>query len=164
MKRNIRYYQVITFAGAIIMLLIVVGLILATYALPQLSSIVPLFSLAMEYHFLLMIVAVIIAIVFGFVWARMLTNELNDQSVQTESLTEIVMKFLSSEERLILTHLAQKGGICRQQEFAYLNSMGRVKAMRTVQKLSQKGIISVEPHGKQRTIKLLVDIGVKRAQ
>jgi uncharacterized membrane protein len=164
MKRNIKFYRTTTLLALVVSLAIVVLLVLAAYAYPQLADLIPLFSYAIHFHFALMIVAILLSITFGFMWARILNNELETQTEQTQNLGDVVMQFLSFEERAILQHLSQKGGTCKQQEFAYLLEMGRVKAMRTVQKLSQKGIISVEPHGKQRIIKLLVDIGVKKTQ
>ncbi|HLP79325.1 MAG TPA: hypothetical protein VK158_01715 [Acidobacteriota bacterium] len=158
MKRNIKFYRTTTLVALVVSLVIVVLLVLAAYAYPQLADSVPFFSYAVHFHFALMVIAILLSIIFGFVWARILTNELEVQTAQTQTLGDVVLQFLSVEERAILQHLTKKGGSCLQQEFAYLNNMGRVKAMRTVQKLAQRGIISVHPHGKQRQIKLLFEI------
>jgi uncharacterized membrane protein len=157
MKRKIKFYRTTTLIALVVSLGIVVLLVLAAYAYPELADSVPLFSYAIHFHFALMVVAILLSITFGFMWARVLTNELETQTEQTQNLGDVVMQFLSAEERAILKHLSQKGGTCRQQEFAYLLEMGRVKAMRTVQKLSNKRIVRVEPHGKQRIVTLLLD-------
>lgn len=157
MIRNIKFYRTTTLLALVISLAIVVLLVLAAYAYPQLADSIPLFSYAIHFHFVLMVIAILLSIVFGFMWARILTNELEVQTKQSQNLGDVVMQFLSAEERAILQHLSQKGGTCKQQEFAYLLKMGRVKAMRTVQKLANKRIVSVVPHGKQRVVTLLLD-------
>ena len=68
------------------------------------------------------------------------------------------MLFLSREEREIVNFLVENKGITTQAEIARLPHMNRVKAHRSLQKMSQKQIIELIAHGKIRKVHLKENI------
>lgn len=155
MTKNIS--KIILLIGFTLLCFIVILLTLLTYAFPEIAMHLPFFETAMKYHFELMSISFFLALVFGFLWNYSLQGEISNKDKKLKTLTTIVLQFLSKEERTVIEHLVEHGSI-KQSEIGYINNMGRVKAMRTVQKLELRHLVTIEPFGKQRIVKLVDSI------
>ena len=78
--------------------------------------------------------------------------------MQSQHLLEVLFRFLSSEEKLIVEYLINNGGKANQADISRLPNMGRVKAYRTLQRMEGKQIVNIEAHGKIRRVQLLEDL------
>ena len=113
---------------------------------------------AVQNHTTIMLALVVISVSFGFSWAFMLKRQVEVGQKVSRNIAGLLLKFLGSEERAVISFLLEKSGTAPQAELSRLPNMGKVKAFRTVQKLESKGIVSVEPRGKLRLIVLNEEI------
>jgi len=107
--------------------------------------------------------------VYGFVeqdFSRKLTvlsNIANEQQISTSNLTPqttntTFLKLLNPNERKIIDKLIENRGVALQSEISRMDEMGKVKAHRYLQKLSQMGVVKIERHGNTNKIVLSEDI------
>lgn len=115
-------------------------------------------SFAVRHHMEIMGASVLIAVIFGFVSSKLFYAEILKEKQETRSILGIVLLFLSREERAIINLLVQNKGYTSQAEIARLPNMSRVKAHRSLQKMEEKQLIDIVPHGKIRKIHLKQNI------
>ena len=84
------------------------------------------------------------------------TLEKQKKIVQTNM--DIIMKFLSPDEREIVRLMGEKEGMTTQSEMAKLPGMTRLKAHRVVKKLEDRGIVHVEKYGKINVVRLVDEL------
>jgi uncharacterized membrane protein len=137
---------------ALLILMTIVAII--TYTNREASDTSPLLTHAIHYHVLIMIILVVISVAFGFVWSSISLQEIDKKEKEKKNITDVVLLFLGKDERSILDHLIKNDGSTSQAEIARLGNMGRVRAFRSLQKLQEKRIIEIHPHGKMRKITL----------
>ncbi|MCK5039456.1 MAG: hypothetical protein KAR87_00625 [Candidatus Aenigmarchaeota archaeon] len=70
----------------------------------------------------------------------------------------IILKFLSPNERTIIRKLIEKEGTILQSEITRIEWMGKLKTHRAVEELKRKGIIKTEKYGKTNRIILEKDV------
>lgn len=109
---------------------------------------------AVLHHTEIMAGLVVIAVVFGFALAQRFYAAIEQEREGSRDILSIVLLFLSQEEKAIVNHLVQQGGSTNQAEIARLHGMNRVKAHRSLQKMQEKRIIELIPHGKIRKVHL----------
>ena len=136
-----------------VLLIIAVWLAFATYE-PDLNGKGQLFLFAVEHHIALMTGMVIISGLFGFFLAQFFYTQLQRSRTTSSSIMETVFLFLGHEEREIVRYLVERGGETTQAEISRLPHMSRVRAHRFLQKMQEKQIIEVIPHGKVRRVRL----------
>ncbi len=115
-------------------------------------------SFAVQHHTAIMAGLLIISILFGFATSQIFYAELQRKKKVSQSILGVVLLFLSREEREIVNFLVENKGITTQAEIARLPHMNRVKAHRSLQKMSQKQIIELIAHGKIRKVHLKENI------
>ena len=71
---------------------------------------------------------------------------------------EVVLRFLSREERLIITRLLEEKGKVTQAELTRMQGMNKVKVHRSLAKLAEKDIVILEQYGKTNTVRLQSEI------
>lgn len=143
--------------GIIVLSCLILSVIWLTMIIEKnenISTTSKLFRFAIEYHIIILVVLVVIAVAFGFLWASMLYNQIEKKEKETRSILDIVVQFLNNEEKQILNYLVNNKGSTTQAEIARLPSMNRVKAFRALQKMEDKRLIEIIPHGKVRKIML----------
>ncbi len=113
---------------------------------------------AIQHHISIMIILILVAIAFGFLWANILYDQLQRREKETKNILDIVLKFLSEGEKNILNFLVQHNGTTTQAEIARLPGMNRVKTFRALQKMAEKKLIEIIPHGKIRKVMLKENI------
>ena len=109
-------------------------------------------------HTIIMFMLVVIAIGFGFFWSNLSLIELEKQKKGSRQILDVIMLFLNKEEKEIIKFLVENKGVTTQAEISRLNGLNRVKAYRSVQKMQEKKLVEVIPHGKIRKIKLKENI------
>lgn len=79
-------------------------------------------------------------------------SEVNDDS--KINFTNVILKFLSYNEKKVLNKLIEQKGPILQSEISRLEGMGKVKTHRVIKDLEIKGIIVVEKYGNTNRITL----------
>jgi len=125
---------------------------------PSKAPMSPIFHYAFTNHVWIMTILIIASVVFGFVVSQIYYSELIRTKKTSQGILETVLLFLNPDEQHILDCLVNRNGETNQAEIARLNSMGRVKAHRALQRLQDKNIIDIIPHGKIRKIRLRSNI------
>jgi|SRR3989344_5426382 len=113
-----------------------------------------LMMFAIQNHLWVMLGGMVIAVLFGYFWSLVLYKEIEKEEKKTQNMLDIVNVFLGIEEKKIIKFLLDSGGKTTQSEIARLEGMNKVRAFRSLQKLQEKGIILISPHGKVRYITL----------
>ena len=156
MKEKDEFFK--TFFFAIFTILVFVTFVVTILTYKYHHTNVPVFNFAIKHHLSIMVVSIFVALAYGFFWSRFLSDKLKKSEIENKNMLDIVMKFLSREEKMVITLLVENNGKAKQSEISKLNNMGRVKALRTVQKMQEKNLVKVVPHGKQRIIELKENI------
>ncbi len=118
----------------------------------------PLFRPFLEYHIHFMVVMGFFGVASGLTLYKILDATLEKQKSLAKSNTEIIMRFLSPEDREVLGLLTAKDGMTTQSEIAKLPGMSRLKAHRLVKKLEGRGIIHIEKYGKVNMVRLTEEL------
>ena len=113
-----------------------------------------LFHWAIQNHLIVVTILVILSVAFGFALSYLSGHELSKKERESKSVLDVVMLFLNADEKRILHYLVEQSGKATQAEISRLEGMDRVKAFRTVQKMTEKNLITVEAHGKVRKVQL----------
>ncbi len=107
--------------------------------------------------------------VYGFIehdFSRKLTvlsniaseNQGNKSNLTAQDTNVTFLKLLNVNERRIVDRLVENRGVALQSEISRMDEMGKVKAHRYLQKLSQMGLVKIERHGNTNKIVLSDDI------
>ncbi len=156
-QKDLRLYHNIGF-GVLTFLLIASSVFaIVTYSNRDIYNTSPLFMLAIQYH-IIMIFLIVVSVAFGFFWSNISYGEILRQKKDSKSILEIVMLFLNNEEREIINFLVKNNGVTTQTEISRLPGFSRVKAYRALQKMREKRLIEVTPHGKVRKVLLKQNI------
>jgi len=73
-------------------------------------------------------------------------------------MLDMILVFLSKEEREIINFLVEKNGTSTQADISRLPGMNRVKAHRSMQKMQEKNLLDITAHGKVRNVALKQNI------
>jgi uncharacterized membrane protein len=120
----------------------------------------PISSFIMSHHVEFMIVSSFLGIVVGAGVYYLLKEEVAQKSAAVDTSVNLLMKFLSEDEREILVLLSEKEGMTTQAEISKLPGMTRLKAHRLVDKMEKKGLIFVEKYGKVNMIRLVDELKI----
>lgn len=85
---------------------------------------------------------------------EVMSEKVEAKQAESRITVDMLLSFLSSDERKAVTFIADNNGLALQSELSRLPGMSRLKAHRVVQRLSQKEIISAERHGKINKLRL----------
>jgi uncharacterized membrane protein len=105
-----------------------------------------------------MVIMGLFGVLSGLIMYSILSSTLEKQRRLVKSNVDIIMKFLSSEEKELIRKLIEKGGMTTQSEVAKLQGMSRLKAHRIVKKMESRGIIRVDKHGKINMIRIVDEL------
>lgn len=111
-----------------------------------------------DYHMHFMVLMGMFGVCSGLVVYSLLNATIEKQQKAVKTNMQIIMKFLSEDEREILSLLSNKEGMTTQSEIARLPGMSRLKAHRIVKKLEDRGIVHVEKYGKINMIRLVEEL------
>lgn len=112
----------------------------------------------LTYHMEFMVLMGIFGILSGLIVYSIMNATLEKQKQIVKTNTDIIMKFLSHDEREIVQLLLSKDGMTTQSEIAKLPGMSRLKAHRVAKKLEGRGLIHVEKYGKINMIRIVEEL------
>jgi uncharacterized membrane protein len=136
--------------GAVLLAFMVFAFL--TYAAGPASH--PVVAYAVNHHAEIMAALVVVAVAFGFALAQRFYRAYEKEREGSQDILRIALLFLSTEEKAIVQHLVTNGGSTNQAEIARLPGMNRVKAHRSLQKMQERRLIELIPHGKMRKVRL----------
>ena len=67
--------------------------------------------------------------------------------------TNLLLKFLSKEERLVVERLVQEKGKALQAEISRIEGLGKVRSHRILRRLEDRGVIKLESFGKTNIVR-----------
>jgi uncharacterized membrane protein len=141
---------------ALLIALIVIAILTYTHRDAHYSN--PIIMFAITNHFAIMIGLVIVSIAFGFIWSNMSYVQIKKSKDDSVGVLDVMMLFLSKEEKDIISFLVKNNGETTQAEISRISNMGRVKAFRSLARMQEKNVITIEAHGKVRKIRLKENI------
>jgi len=149
---------------AVTMVLVAIFIFLTTvlslvFALHSQGQEVPaVLDIFMSHHIEFMVLMGVFGLFSGFMVYNTMSQTLEKQKQIVKTNTDIIMKFLGSDEREIVQLLLSKDGMTTQSEIAKLPGMSRLKAHRAVKKLEHRGIVYVEKYGKINMIRIVDEL------
>ena len=158
MRNYIGKYKKFEFIGFLTLFIIVLLLTFLTYTNRDMQNASPLFVFAIQNHTLIMIIMIVISITFGYFWSVFLYKEIESSRKSTKGMLDVVMLFLSDDEKKILDFLVKQDGKTTQAEISRMQGMNKVKSFRAIQRMHDKQLIDIVPHGKVRAITLKEDV------
>ena len=136
-----------------------VTVLVFVYALSSQGENVPDFlSPFLQYHIHFMVLMGLFGVGSGVLVYSLMNRTIEEGQKILKINTEIIMKFLSNEDKEVMKLLLEKGGMTTQSEIAKANNMSRLRAHRAVRKLEERGIIHVEKHGKINMVRLVDEL------
>jgi len=97
---------------------------------------------------------VLIGILFGAVVFFFMTSKLESKKMDAEKITQTLVQFLSKDEKAIVQKILDNDGKAFQSEISRIEGIGKLKSHRILQRLSDRGVIQIEKHGKTNIITL----------
>ena len=99
-----------------------------------------------------------IAIVAGAGIYYFMASKMEKKVEIVKNNTEVLLKFLSPDERKLVNLLIENNGKILQAELTRLPGMSKVKSHRVVQRLIDRGVIEKETLGKTNIVKFTAEI------
>ena len=140
------------------LLIVVAWLINVTRANKDISNPNPFVHFAVENHLLILVILIFLSTASGFLLSSISYIEISKKKKASQGILDTVFLFLHPEEKNIIQFLVQNKGSTTQAEVSRLPGMNRVKAYRSLQKMADKNLVEVVPHGKIRKVRLKENI------
>ncbi len=119
------------------------------YRLPE-----GILGLFVRFHFEAMLGIAVGGVIVGATGFALLSKELEQTEESLKENTQLLLSFLTSEEKACVQLLVEKQGKAYQHELAKLPGLSRLKAHRLVQRLQDRKLIVVHEMGKARLLEL----------
>ncbi len=113
-----------------------------------------LLGIFVRFHFEAMLGIAVGGVIVGATGVALLSKELHQTTQSLQENTQLLISFLTPEERACIQLMQEKEGKCYQHELAKLPGMTRLKAHRLVQRLQDRKLIVVHEMGKARLLEL----------
>ena len=155
---NLKIYKKIIFGILVLLLVVVSWVAFITEENKDVTRTSVFLTFAIDNHSWIMFSLVIVSVAVGFFWSRVLYSEIQKKKKDSQEIFDVVLLFLSREEKHIVNFLVEKKGETTQAEIARLPTMTRLKAFRALQKMRDKNLLEVLPHGKVRRVRLKENI------
>lgn len=133
------------FAG---FLLLVIAMLLSYVLAGMGNSSDPLLGILLQNHLEMMALVSVLGIVVGATMYFLMSERVEVKAKEAAGNAKLLLSFLNSDERSVVELLLKSDGHTTQSEISHLEGMTRLRAHRTVQKLSDKGIVRIEKLGK----------------
>ncbi|MFH1200612.1 MAG: hypothetical protein V1708_06095 [Candidatus Micrarchaeota archaeon] len=125
-----------------------------TYFAPQGTAFDPLLSFFARYHFELMLMVSAFGLLVGAGVFYLMSGQVDRKGKEARATGELLLRFLSPDERAVVKELLRGGGKILQAEVGRLPGMTRLKAHRIVLKMADRGVIEVTKSGKLNVVYL----------
>mgnify|MGYP001262110516 CR=1 FL=1 len=112
----------------------------------------------LDFHMHFMVLMGLFGVGSGLLVYSILNATIEKQKQAVKTNTDIIMKFLSPEDREVMRLIMEKEGMTTQSEIARLPHMSRLKAHRIVKKLEGRGIVHVEKYGKINMVRVVDEL------
>ena len=99
-------------------------------------------------------VFIIIGVIIGAVVFFFMATKLDNRKKELQNMTNALVQFLNKDEKLVVQKLFENNGKVLQAEISRTEGLGKVRSHRVIQKLVDRGVITVEHYGKTNIIKL----------
>lgn len=156
--KNVYYSKQISFAILTMLLIVVSIVVYVTETNRNMTTKSAFLMLLIDKHTTILFFLIAFAIAFGFFWSNLSFVELERHKKESRRILDIIMLFLSKEEKEIIKFLVEKNGNTTQAEISRLPGLDRVKAFRSLQKMQEKRLVEIQEHGKIRKVRLKEDI------
>lgn len=93
-------------------------------------------------------------VVIGMGAYYMMSQRIETKEENLKKNGEIILKFLDSDEKNVVSKLLDNNGRVLQAEITRMDGMSKVRAHRVVKRMVRKGVIEVEGFGKTNIVKL----------
>ncbi len=133
-------------------ILLLIGLLASYYLGPGQSP--EWFRPFIQYHVEFMVALALLGILVGMAIAYLAFEKVEQVSAESKVNAEMMLGFLSEDERKAVNYLVQNGGRAYQNEIGRIDGMSRLRAHRVVHKLQEKKIVQTERHGKANKLRL----------
>jgi len=87
-----------------------------------------------------------------------MTSKLENKKKDAEKIAQTLIQFLNKDEKLVVQKILENDGKAFQSEISRIEGIGKLKSHRIIQRLSDRGVIEIEKHGKTNIIKLSKNI------
>ena len=136
-----------------------VTVLVFVYALYSQGQAIPeLLKPFVEFHMEFMVLMGVFGVFSGLTVFSIMNATIERQKKVVKTNIDIIMKFLTSEDREIVMLLLSKQGMTTQSEIARLPGMSRIKAHRVVKRLEDRGLVHVEKYGKINMIRIVDEL------
>lgn len=104
-------------------------------------------------------VFILSGVVIGAMVFFFMTTKLENKKKELENVTQALVQFLNKDEKAVVQKILENGGKVMQSEISRIEGVGKLKSHRILQRLSDRGVIEIEKHGKTNIVKLKKNIG-----
>jgi len=153
-RDNAKLYKRISLTFFAVSALLVFLVLLVTFLHQNITSADPLIYWTVKYHFIVTVILMFVSLTMGYILSTVISNELNKSREDSRKVMDLLLLFLSHEEKEIIKHLVKQKGKSNQADISRLEGLNRVKAFRTLQKMKDRDVIDITAHGKIRNIEL----------
>lgn len=112
-----------------------------------------------EFMTLMVPVFVIVGIVIGALVFFFMSGKLENSRKDLEKTVDALLQFLNKDEKAIVQKILDNKGKIFQSEISRIEGIGKLKSHRILQRLSDRGVIEIEKHGKTNIVRLAKNIG-----
>ena len=112
------------------------------------------YAFAIPYHAEIMTVLGLLGFLLGAAVYVGLDAELRKKTQDVTDASEILIKFFEPTQKKIVLFLSEKNGSAYQRELSHIPGLDKLKVHRALKTLLQKGIITIDKHGKINKIHL----------
>jgi len=103
-------------------------------------------------------VFVLSGIVIGAGVFFFMTTKLENKKKELEKVTEALVQFLNRDEKKVVEKILESEGKLYQSEISRIEGIGKLKSHRILQRLSDRGVVEIEKHGKTNLVRLAKNI------
>ena len=157
-ESSTRIYRYISLGFSIIIIGLAMVIYLVTYIHQNFTSKNSLIFWTVENHLPIIIGLIILSGFIGYVSSTLIYRQVTKTKKESHKLLEMLLLFLSKDEKEIINSLIQNNGTIGQADISRLPGMNRVKAFRSLQKMQEKNLIDIIAHGKIRKVSLKENI------
>ncbi len=114
----------------------------------------PLFGPLVNYHVEFIVTVAALGLAVGAGSFYLLTGMLDEKKAEVRWNANLLLKFLSEDEREAVRLILERKGAIYQAEVAALDGMGKVRAHRLIERLRRRGVVNVRKMGKINLIQM----------
>ncbi len=118
----------------------------------------PLFGPLVSYHVEFMVTIAALGLAVGAGSFYLLSGLLEKKKAEARWNANLLLKFLSDDERAVVRLVLERKGTVYQSEISALDGMGKVQAHRIVERLRQRGVITVRRIGKINLVQMPAEL------